>query len=76
MMHSTHFIYNYMVKDIHIVREEIYCSHYMGYSFSLAAKYILYAPSNKQDNPLCGVLAKMRNSSMGSPRRIDPLYHE
>ena len=59
-----------MVKN-HSVREETRCCH-MGYSFQLAARVLLYAPSHRQDNTyhhLCytshGALAGMRNSSMG-----------
>ena len=44
----------------------------MGYSFRLAARVLLYAPSHRQDNTyhgLCytsrGALAGTRNSSMG-----------
>ena len=48
MMHSTNFIYGYMVKD-HSVREETRC-HHMGYSFRLAARVLLYAPSHRQDS--------------------------
>ena len=78
MMHLTHFIYGYMALDIwyrttQIVREETRCRH-MGYSFRLAARVPLYAPSNRQDNTyhgLCytsrGALAGTRNSSMGPP---------
>ena len=74
--HSTHFIYGYMASDIWlrtilIVREETRCSH-IGYSFRLAARVLLYAPSHRQDNTyhgLCytsrGALAGTRNSSMG-----------
>ena len=74
--HSTHFIYGYMASDIWlwtilIVRKEIRCRH-IGYSFRLAARVLLYAPSHKQDSTyhgLCytsrGVLAGTRNSSMG-----------
>ena len=56
-----------------IAREETRCRH-MGYSFRLAAKVILYASSQRQDNtyhglcyPSRGALAGMRNSSMGPP---------
>ena len=45
--HSTHFIYSYMASDIWIIqiaREETRCRHYMGYSFRLAARVLLYAP--------------------------------
>ena len=76
--HSTHFIYGYMASDIwlrttHIVREETRCRH-MSYSFRLAARVLLYAPSHRQNNTyhgLCytsrGALAGTRNSSMGPP---------
>ena len=76
--HSTHFIYGYMASDIWlrtimIVREETSCRH-IGYSFRLAARVILYAPSHRQDSTyhsLCytsrGALTGTRNSSMGPP---------
>ena len=53
-MHSTHFIYGYMVSDmwlrtIPIVRKETCCRH-IGYSFRLTARVLLYAPSHRQDN--------------------------
>ena len=76
--HSTHFIYGYMASDIWlrtilIVRKETRCRH-IGYSYRLAARVLLYAPSHRQDNTyhgLCytsrGALAGTRNSSMGSP---------
>ena len=76
--HSTHFIYGYMASDIWlrtilIVRNETRCRH-IGYSYRLAARVILYAPSHRQDNTyhgLCytsrGALAGMRNNSMGPP---------
>ena len=78
-MHSTHFIYGYMASEIWlrtilIVRKETRCRH-MGYSFRLAARVLLYAPSHRQDSTyhsLCyttrGALAGTRNSSMGPPR--------
>ena len=55
----------------------------MGYSFRLAARVLLYAPSHKQDSTyhsLCyinrGALAGTRNSSMGPPPwRIDLTTH-
>ena len=74
--HSTHFIYSYMASDIWlrtilIVRKETHC-RYIGYSFWLTARVLLYAPSQRQDSTyhsLCytsrGTLAEMRNSSMG-----------
>ena len=73
--HSTHFIYGYMASDIWlrtilIVRKETCCRH-IGYSFRLAARVLLYAPSHRQDNiyhGLCytsrGALAETRNSTM------------
>ena len=76
--HSTHFIYGYMASDIWlrtilIVRKETRCRH-ISYSFRLAAKVLLYAPSHRQDSTyhsLCyisrGALAGTRNSSMGPP---------
>ena len=76
--HSTHFIYGYLasgiwLRTILIAREETRCRH-MGYSFRLAARVLLYAPSHRQDSTyhgLCytsrGALAGMRNSSMGPP---------
>ena len=76
--HSTHFIYSYMASDIWlrtilIVRKETCCRH-IGYSFRLAARVLLYAPSHRQDSTyhgLCytsrGALAGTRNSSMGPP---------
>ena len=53
-MHSTHFIYGYMVSDIWlrtilIVRKETRCYH-IGYSYRLTARVLLYAPSHRQDN--------------------------
>ena len=76
--HSTHFIYGYMVSDIWlrtilIVRKETRCSH-IGYSFRLAARVLLYAPSHRQDITYHGLsytsrgaLAGTRNNSMGLP---------
>ena len=76
--HSTHFIYGYMASDIWlrtilIVRKETRCRH-IGYSFRLAARVLLYAPSHRQDNTYHGfcytsreALAGTRNSSMGPP---------
>ena len=90
MMHSTHFIYDYMALDIWlrtilIVRKETRC-HHIGYSYWLTAKVLLYAPSHIQDNTyhgLCytsrGALAGTSNSSIGPPmkdRSDDPPHHE
>ena len=57
--HSTHFIYGYMASDIWlrtilIVRKETRCRH-IGYSFRLAARVLLYAPSHRQDNTYHGL---------------------
>ena len=72
--HSTHFIYGYMASDIWlrtilIVKKET-CCHHIGYSFRLAARVLLYAPSHRQDSTyhsLCytsrGALVGTRNSS-------------
>ena len=56
--HSTHFIYGYMASDIWlrtilIVRKETRCRH-IGYSYRLAARVLLYAPSHRQDNTYHG----------------------
>ena len=67
------------LRTILIVREETRCRH-IGYSFRLATKVLLYAPSHRQDSTyhgFCytsrGALAGTRNSSFGStPCRIDP----
>ena len=55
------------------MRKETRC-HHIGYSFWLAARALLYAPSHRQNNTyhgLCytshGALAGTRNSSMGPP---------
>ena len=55
------------------MRKETHCRH-IGYSFRLTARFLLYAPSHRQDSTyhgLCytsrGALAGTRNSSMGSP---------
>ena len=57
-------------------------AHFMVYSFLLAARYLLYVPSQRQDSTYyglcytsCGGLAGTRNSSTGPPRRIDPTTH-
>ena len=78
--HSTHFylrLYGirHMVKD-HSDSEKgnPQPPHTVGYSFRLAARVLLYAPSHRQDSTyhgLCytsrGALAGTRNSSMGPP---------
>ena len=49
--HLTHFIYGYMASDH---SEETHCRH-MGYSFRLAARVLLYAPSHRQDSTYHGL---------------------
>ena len=59
MTHSTHFIYGYMASDIWlrtilIVRKETRCRH-ICYSFRLAARVLLYAPSHRLDSTYHGL---------------------
>ena len=61
------------LRTILIVRKETRCRH-IGYSYRLTARFVLYAPSHRQDNTyhgLCyasrGALAGAINSSMGPP---------
>ena len=75
---TTHsiLIYRYMasgiwLKTIMIVRKENRCRHFMGYSFQLTARDILYAPSHRQDSTVVGT----RNSPKGPPCGIDPTPH-
>ena len=68
--HSTHFIYGYMALDIwyrttQIVREETRCRH-MGYSFQLAARVPLYAPSHRQDSTYHGLCYTSRGAQTGT----------
>ena len=58
--HLTPFIYGYMASDIwyrtiQIAREET-CCHHIGYSFQLAARVLLYASSQRQDNTYHGLV--------------------
>ena len=88
--HSTHFIYGYIASDmwlktILIVRKETRCRH-IGYSFRVATRVLLYAPSHRQDSTyhgLCytihGALAGTRISQWVHPmkdRPDDPSHHE
>ena len=86
-MHSTHFIYGYMVKDHSDSERGETCWCHMGYSFRLTARVPLYAPSHRQDSTYhdlcytsCGELTGTTNSSMGSlpmkDQSDDPLHHE
>ena len=87
---STHFIYGYMASDIWlrtivIVRKETRCRH-ICYSFRLAARVLLYAPSHRQDSTyhgLCytsrGALAEREIAQWVHPmkdRSDDPSLHE
>ena len=68
--HSTHFIYGYMASDIWlrtilIVREETRCRH-IGYSFRLAARVLLYAPSHRQDSTYHGLCCTSRGALAGT----------
>ena len=89
-MHSKHFIYGYMVSDIWlrtilIVRKETRCRN-MGYSFRLAARVLLYAPSHRQDSTyhsLCytshGALLEREIAQCVHPMKDgsdDPSHHE
>ena len=68
------------------MREKTHSRH-MGYSYRLAARVLLYAPSHRQDSTyhgLCytsrGAMAGPRNSSMGPPPHEEsirrPSHHE
>ena len=73
--HSTHFIYGYMASDIWlrtilIVREETRCRH-IGYSFRLAARVLLYAPSHIQDSTYHGLCYTSRGALAGTRYKGD-----
>ena len=78
--HSSRCIYDYMASDTPAIRRvKTRCRHY---SFRLAARVLLYAPSHSQDSKyygLCytssGALAGTINNSMGPPREFDPTTH-
>ena len=82
-MHSTHFIYGYIASDMvkdHLDSERANCCH-MGYSFRLAARYLLYTLKYRQNNTyndLCytshGALAGTRNSSTMKDRSDGPSH--
>ena len=70
--HSTHFIYGYLasgiwLRTILIAREETRCRH-MGYSFRLAARVLLYAPSHRQDSTYHGLCYTSRGALAGTPK--------
>ena len=58
-----------MVKD-HSARGKTSCRHYMGYSFRLAARVLLYAPSHRQDNTYHGLCYTSRGSLAGMRSKI------
>ena len=68
--HSTHFIYGYMASDIwlkttQIAREETRCRH-IGYSFRLAARVLLYAPSHRPDSTFHSLYYTSRGALAGT----------
>ena len=72
--HSTHFIYGYMASDIWlrtilIVRKETRCRH-IGYSFRLAARVLLYAPSHRQDSTYHGLCYTSRGALAGTRNTV------
>ena len=54
-------------RNIKTAREETHCCYYIGYSFRLAARVLLYTSRE--------ALAGTKSSSMGPPRGIDPTIH-
>ena len=84
--HLTHFIYSYMASDIWlrtilILRKET-CFRHIGYSFRLAARVLLYAPSHRQDSKyhgLCYTRLEQEIAQWVHPmkdRSDDPSHHE
>ena len=64
--HSTHFILRlygigHMVKDNSDSERGNRCRH-MGYSFRLAARVLLYAPSHRQDSTYHGLCYTSRGA--------------
>ena len=80
--HSTHFIYGYMASDIWlrtilIARKETRCCH-IGYSFRLAARVLLYAPSQTATafvTPVEEHWLKREIAQWVHPWGIDPMSH-
>ena len=60
----------------HSAKKETWCHHYMGYSFQLAVRVLLYAPSHRQNNTHHGLCYTSRNSSMGPPWGTNPMTHQ
>ena len=77
--HSTHFIYGYMASDIWlrtilIVRKETRCRH-IGYSYRLAARVLLYAPSHRQGNIYHSLCYTSRGALAGMVREETRCRH-
>ena len=73
-MHSARFIFTVIWHEgmTWIMREQIHCHQFLGHSHQLAAKNVLYAPSNRHDSThhdlscnSCEALAGIRNTSVG-----------
>ena len=74
------FIYGYMASDIWlrtilIVRKETRCRH-IGYSYRLAARVLLYAPSHRQDNTYHGLCYTSRGALAGRKYRYIRRKHD
>ena len=61
------------LRTILIVRKETRCRH-IGYSFRLAARVLLYAPSHRQDNTYHGLCYTSRGALAGT-RNTCPLVY-
>ena len=69
------FIYGYMVSDIWLrtiqkAIEQTRCRHYMGCSFRLAARVLLYAPSHRQDSTYHGICYTSHGALAGTNVKI------
>ena len=64
--HSTHFFYGYYGIEQYVkgklAKEETCCNNYMVWSFRLAARDLLYAPSHRLCYTSRGALAGTRNT--------------
>ena len=75
MTYSTPFNYSYMMLDmimdkLKIVTEKTHCHHFIGYSSGFTAKvFYIHHSTDRQCLycTTCGILAGMRNCSMGPP---------
>ena len=52
MIHSTHFIYNYLVKDHSDIEKRKPLITFHGLFFLISSNAFLYAPSHRQDSPV------------------------